>query len=279
MTTPASVPTAPAPAPSPRPRPGGSALRRMVLAVAIVVMVVLFAFGAWTAVGFATLRSAERHQSFAFTGSRLVVGTSNGSIHVTAGQAGRVEVDTHLRYSQLNPPHPTVRADGGQLTLKDGCPNGVVIFCDVSFDLRVPAALALQLTTSNGAVAVSGVTGALDVHTSNGSITADGATGQLSLRTSNGAIRARDLHTAVVDATTSNGSVTVSFLTTPTHVAVNTSNGAVRVTVPGGSGPYRVDVTTDNGSRTVDVPTDPNATRTISVRTSNGSVHVLPAAS
>jgi hypothetical protein len=250
-----------------------------VLGIGIVVMVTLFALGAWTAIGFATLHRAEQHQSFALTGSRLVVGTRNGSIHVTAGQAGTVEVDTHRRYSRFNPPHPTVRASNGQLTLKDGCPNGLVIFCDVSFDLRVPAGLALQLTTKNGAVAVSGVTGALDIHTSNGSITADGASGQLSLQTSNGAIRARDLHTAVVDATTSNGSVTVSFLTAPTQVAVTTSNGAVRVTVPRGSGPFKVDVATDNGSRTVDVPTDPEATSTISAHTSNGSVRILRAAS
>jgi hypothetical protein len=241
-------------------------------------MVALLAYGAWTAVGLAALHRAERRQSFAFTGSKVVVDSRNGAIRVSAGQAGRVEVDTHLHYSQVQTPHPTARVEGGQLILADGCPRGQVIYCDVSFDLRVPAAVALQLSSGNGAVSVSGVSGALNLHTADGAITADGASGQLDLRTSNGAIRARDLRAAVVDATTSNSSVTVSFLTTPAQVTIRTSNGAVQVTVPAGSGPYNVDVTTDNGSRTVDVPTGPAAPRRITVHTSNGSVRVLPAA-
>jgi len=277
-TPPPPTPAAPEPATTPAPRAGRSPLRRLGLTAGIIVMVALFAYGAFAAVGFATLHQAEQHQSFTFTGSQLVVGTSNGSIHVTAGQPGRVEVDTHLRYSQLQPAHPTVRVEGGQLVLKDGCRQGLVIYCNVSFDLRVPAAVALQLSTSNGAVGVSGVTGALTVHTSNGSITTDGASGPLNLHTSNGAIRARDLHATVVDAATSNGSVTVSFLASPTHVGIRTSNGGVRVTVPRTSVAYKVDVSTDNGSRTVDVPTDPEATNVISVHTSNGSVRILRAA-
>lgn len=259
MNTSTFTPTTPAAPPAALPRPAASPLRRLAIGAGVVIIVTLFAFGGWGAIGFATLHRAEQHQHFAFTGSRIVVDSRNGAIRVSAGQAGQVEVDTHLHYSQLQTPHPTARVEGDQLILTDG-PRGLTMYCDVGFDLRVPATVALQLNASNGAVSVSGVSGALQV------------------RTSNGAVQAQDLRTTALDVTTSNGAVTVSFLTTPSHVGIRTSNGRVQVTVPRGSGPYKLDVTTSNGSRTVAVPSDPAATSTITVHASNGSVRVVPAA-
>jgi len=274
MSTSTSTPTAPLP-PTPAPGAGTSLRRRLVLTVGIIVMVALFAVGAWTAAGFATLHRAEQQQSFAFTASRLVVEADDGPIHVTAGQAARVEVATHLTYSQLSPSKPSVRMDGDRLILKDGCRHAMNVYCVTRYDLRVPAQVALQVTSSDGSVTVSGISGDLDLRTANGAINADGASSRLQLRTSDGAITARDLHSTSVGAVTSNGGVRLSFLTDPTAVSARSSDGAVRITLPRDGTAYRVDATTSDGSRTVDVPTNPDATSSISAHTSNGAVSVV----
>ena len=49
-------------------------------------------------------------------------------------------------------------------------------------------------------------------------------------------------------------------------------NGRVEVVVPDDGTAYRVDLRSDNGSETIEVPTDPASTRSITVRTDNGSV-------
>ncbi len=121
-------------------------------------MAALFAFGAWTAVGFATLHRVDQHQGFAFTGARLVVSASDGAIHVTAGQAGRVELDTHLHYSQLSPAKPSVRMDGDRLILKDGCRHVMNVFCVTSYDLRVPTVPAAASSSAPATVPSSRAT-------------------------------------------------------------------------------------------------------------------------
>jgi len=277
MSTSTSTPTAPVPAPA-TPGAGTSPGRRLLFGGGIIVMAALFAFGAWTAVGFATLHRVDQHQGFAFTGARLVVSASDGAIHVTAGQAGRVELDTHLHYSQLSPAKPSVRMDGDRLILKDGCRHVMNVFCVTSYDLRVPAQLALHVTTSDGAVTVSGISGDLDLHTADGGITADGASGRLQLRTSDGAVIARDLHSTTVAATTSDGRVLLSFLVDPDTVNAHTSDGSLRITVPRDDTAYQVVAATSDGSRTVDVNTNATSPRTISARTSDGPVSVVRAA-
>jgi hypothetical protein len=77
-----------------------------------------------------------------------------------------------------------------------------------------------------------------------------------------------------VRASTSDGSVHLSFLSPPTAVRVSSSDGSVLVDVPHDGTAYRVDVNTSDGSRTVDVPTDPSSYRHVAVSTQDGSVRI-----
>jgi hypothetical protein len=280
MTTSAPTPTTPAPPPS---RLGGgtgrSAPRRVVLAVAIIVMVILFGFGAWSAIGFATLHRVDQHHSFAFTGSRLVVDAEEGGLHVSAGQPGRVEVDSHFHYSQLSPAHPSMRMDGDQLIAKTGCRSVMNNYCTATYELRVPANTTLQLHTSDGNILVSGITGDLDLRTSDGAIHADGATGRLQLHTSDGSITARNLRGTTISAVTSDGRVLLTFAVDPAQVTARSSDGDVEITVPRDGTAYKVDAATSDGSRQVDVATNPDGSRSIFAHTSDGAVRVLRAAS
>jgi len=249
-----------------------SRLRRTALISGLVLVILVILASAATAVGFITRTRAEQHHAYDLHGSQLVLDANNGSIHIAPGQPGRVEVDAHFRYSQLSRANPTTRLDGDRLILRDGCRSFINFFCDVTYDLRVPATVALQAHSGNGDLRVSGITGDLDLRTSNGAVSTDGAPTQLRLQTSNGAITATGLHASAVDARTSNGAVRLSFVEAPHQVTARSSNGDITVVVPREGGPYRVDADTSNGKRTIGIPTDPAASNTITARTSNGDI-------
>ncbi len=239
----------------------------------------LVACGVWVGVGFLTLASSQSHRSFPVAGARLVIDAQASTVRISAGRPGVVEVDRRLRSDSLRKPRALERLQGETLTLRDGCPrSGVVIFCEGRYDLRVPPDLDLRVVNRSGGVHASGLTGPLDLRGDNAGIAVDGAARSLRLHTSNGAIRASNLRSTDIQASTSNSGVTLSFLVVPERVDAHTSNASIRVTVPVGSGPYAVQQQTSDGKTSIAVKTDPAATRTLLLRTSNGDIVVQPAA-
>ena len=69
------------------------------------------------------------------------------------------------------------------------------------------------------------------------------------------------------------GSVGASTVWRPLDVEAVTSNG--HVTVFGTGEPVALTISTSNGRQTVDAPTDPSASRTVFIRTSDGNVSYL----
>jgi hypothetical protein len=115
-----------------------------------------------------------------------------------------------------------------------------------SFELTLPATSAVTLRTSNGPLEVAGLAGPADLHTSNAPVTV-----------------AR--HAGDVRVQTSNGSVTLTAVTGSARA--NTSNASVRITDVAGP----ATVHTSNGS--VDLTLPPTFAGTLSLSTSNGSIH------
>jgi hypothetical protein len=238
----------------------------------------LVASAVWVGVGFLTLTSSRDHRSFPVAGDRLVIDAEGSTVRLGAGRPGVVEVDRRLRNDSLRKPRPVERLQGQTLVLRDGCPRaGVMIFCDGRFDLRLPPDLDLTVVNHTGGVHTSGLPGPLDLRASDAGITVDGATGLLRLHTSDAAITAVNLRSTDVQASTSNGGVTLGFVVAPERVDACTSNAGVHVSVPANSGPYAVQQHTSNGRTGIGVKTDPNATRKLILRTSNGDVVVEPA--
>lgn len=99
----------------------------------------------------------------------------------------------------------------------------------VSYELKVPQEVDLNLETSNGGIEVVNITGKLRLETSNGKIIADNISGLARCHTSNGSIRANFQNV--------NGTDEMRF---------KTSNGSIKLYLPsdyGGS----VDLKTSNG--------------------------------
>ena len=238
----------------------------------------LVAIGVWVGVGFLTLTSNRAHSSLPLAGARLAIDAEASTVRIAAGRPGVIEVDRRLRSSSLRKPRPVERLQGATLVLRDGCPrSGLVIYCDGRYDLRVPPDLDLKVVNHAGGVHTSGLAGPLDLQGDTGGITVDGAARPLRLHTSDGAISATNLRSTGIQASTTNSGITLGFLAAPERVDARTSDASIRVTVPGGSGPYDVQQHTSEGRTSIGVRTDPAATRKLVLHTSSGDIAVQPA--
>ncbi len=191
---------------------------------------------------------------FPSTQTPVSIGTSNGAISVGAGAEDKIVVNALIRArTQERADATTVTAkldEAGVLQIVPTWPGERLGNEGCSLDVAMTSVPALSLVTSNGALTVNGLQGALKATTSNGAIKIDGFTG-------------------VIDGSTSNGSVTIVGAT---HgVGIRTSNGGVRVTMaPTAAGP--VSIATSNGS--IDLTVGPSFTGALQAGTSNGSVSI-----
>jgi hypothetical protein len=191
---------------------------------------------------------------------------SGGSIRVTTGVAGAVEITLTARVPAATEADAD-RAVGdyavefeqkeGEILASARRKTGPTSFFgnrNVHFraDLTVPAGVALDLDTSGGSISVRGDRrGALRADTSGGSITVDGGAGELFLDTSGGSIRVGQA-LGTLSANTSGGSITVSEVGAQARaVDLETSGGSIRVGIDPASS-LRVVAGTSGGSVSVD---------------------------
>lgn len=126
--------------------------------------------------------------------------------------------------------------------------------------VHVPATRPLMVDSSNGRIAVTGVTAPVVATTSNGIIRIDGAGPSVEARSANGEIDASIATLAGgpprVTLRTSNGRITLrvprSFTT---RVDASTSNGRIENPLSGGGGPGSASARTSNGSIEITVGT------------------------
>jgi hypothetical protein len=261
--------------------------------------------------------TAARTAVFATSGTpSLVVRSSNGAVTVrgvpgqedvqvtaTLRSRGQTLDEADERISRIVL-HMTQEADRITLSyIASEQDADVRKYSGVEFSLTVPAEADATIDTSNGAVAVSGVTGILKVDTSNGQIAVDHFTGELQaetsngqiivssgeaalrLVTSNGAILMSDL-SASVDARTSNGLIRFSGDLAPGTHRMVTSNGQIRVEVPATSA---ISLHADTGNQSIgsdlpwvgdtsgtawDATLNAPATADLTLSTSNGSIWI-----
>ena len=206
--------------------------------------------------GFFRQSRTQTHE-YAQPVTSVTVAATTGSITVRPGAAGApVRVTSELSWS-FGAATSVESVSGGRLDVRAECSNSVVGLCTVGYDITVPP----------------GVTLALGTHT--GTIEASGLTGDVRATTHTGSVELSDLRSQHVEASTSTGSVQVTFATAPQSVTADTSTGSVEVALPGGV-TYDVSADTSTGSTDVTVPVDPASGRRVRAHTSTGSVEVHP---
>lgn len=203
----------------------------------------------WEDFGSSTQYSTDFHYSHPLKpGGRVTLENFNGSVEISAWDQETVDI-SGAKYGSTVEARDAIKIDIAP------SPDSVAIRTirpverrnvGARYFLRVPRRAQLdRITTSNGSMRVTDVTGPvrlktsngplrvfnlagnLDGGTSNGSVELNNIKGDCSVKTSNGRIKAQGVHGAF-DATTSNGSVDASFdELRPGGVRVNTSNGGI----------------------------------------------------
>jgi DUF4097 and DUF4098 domain-containing protein YvlB len=212
-------------------------------AAAMVGLAMLFPAGGCNALEFVPLASAEKRLSEDFQTSdapQIVIDTFNGTIDVSRGDEGKVQVDVTKRASGVNDQAAEAALDLVKVSMiqKD---NTLTITAEMvenrpgnfgaSIVIAVPAGAELKMNTSNGSIVSEQVTGKIAAKTSNGKVEIVAGSGELELNTSNGAIDV-DANNAMVEARTSNGQIKFRGTLADGKHKFKTSNGRIELALP-----------------------------------------------
>ncbi|MFD6444449.1 DUF4097 domain-containing protein [Promicromonospora sp. NPDC060204] len=283
--------------------PQRGATARVLTTLGVVLGVVVVGFGALFLVDLMMSETTTTRHTYAAAGTVELV--SDGDVTVTAAD-GDVAVDA-IAHSGVRSPQYAADESANRLEITHRCGWSVIFSrCSGELDVTLPADTEVVIRTENGDVVASGVAGEVSAQSSNGHVEATDIAGPLSARSSNGDITVANAGADVdvstsngeisvgdVDGTvtgdTSNGRITVESVTG--DASATTSNGSVeisavagnvyaetsngRITVHGDGGPVALTMQTSNGDEIVEGPVDPDAARTVEMRSSNGDVAYL----
>jgi hypothetical protein len=173
-------------------------------------------------------------------GGRLSVETFNGAVEIVAWDQNTVEISgTKHGPTQWEADNLPVAIDHSpaSISIRVERPSSRRGNLGAQFVIQVPRSTVLdRLTTSNGAIRVTGGTGPTRLRTSNGSIRVNALGGSLEATTSNGPITAELARVdGPVRAETSNGSIDLRLpARLNDEVRAHTSNGGITVRLPEG---------------------------------------------
>lgn len=178
--------------------------------------------------------TGSMNQTVALRGAeRLVVENKNGDVVVDpdAELTDHVAVDATLRVvggtGLFDDVNVETTVEDGSLTVETTYDTTQARRVSVTLDVRVPPALAVQrVSTANGDVEVSDLSGDVTVESANGDAVATGVDGFVTVRSANGDAIARDC-SGLAGASTANGQVEVEIRAIRGDVSLTAGNGDV----------------------------------------------------
>ncbi|HEV7828704.1 MAG TPA: hypothetical protein VGP04_07595 [Pseudonocardiaceae bacterium] len=178
-----------------------------------------------------------------------------GNTQIEGTDADTISVTEQLHYTG-NPPQTSYPITGGQLVLSYTCPGVFdVNSCSVTYVVKVPRRLAIQIDDNVGSTTLTGLAG------------------QLTLTSSTGNINATGLTSATVTAHANAGTINLGFAAPPTTVDAQAQVGSITIRLPAGTA-YAVDTGSQVGVADVTVQRDPASPHRISAHSQVGSVSI-----
>lgn len=204
----------------------------------------------------------------------LDIDLGNGSVTVVGSPQDTISVTAELTHG-LHRAKERVEVEGDRLVVRERCQGPPIAnLCRANYTIQVPTQMGSVVRSRNGSILVTGIDGPIDASSSNGSVAIRQTSGDVRLRSSNGRVEATELSSAVVEASSRNGQVHLSFADAPRDVEADSSNGAVEIVLPDTLDAYRVDASSPNGDVDTPVRTDPTSARTIVAASDNGRVTI-----
>jgi hypothetical protein len=201
----------------------------------------------------------------------LSVATNSGSIHLTAGPAGRVHVFARVKSNwggndakvQEIAAHPPIEQTGNIVRI--GVHHQDLHNISIDYEIQAPADAFLNAESGSGTLIDDGVGVNAKLSTGSGSIRATGLQGGFSVGTGSGSIEAEQTGSGDVEAQTGSGSIELKSLHGGLHA--QTGSGSIKVTgTP--AAPWRI----ITGSGGVELWTG-NAGFNLDAETGSGGVH------
>jgi Toastrack DUF4097 len=183
----------------------------------------------------------------------------DADVQIDGGSAA-VEVRKVDRYAFGRASSEQRSVRDGVLTLVSRCPDQVLGGCSTSYRLTVPDNVPVTVSTSSGAVRLTGVRASVKVNTGSGAISATRFCGHS------------------LAAVSDSGAVTAGAECSVEQLTLRSRSGDVRAVVPAGR--YRVDAESDSGTSRVRGVTDADdALFQVQALSTSGNVSVDGAAS
>jgi hypothetical protein len=179
-----------------------------------------------------------------------------GNTQIEGTDTTTISVTEELSYSG-NPPQTSYPITAGrQLTLSYTCPGVFdVDSCSVTYVVKVPRRLAVQIDDKVGGTTLTGLAG------------------QLTLASSTGSIDATGLTSPTATVRTNAGAITLGFTAPPATVDARAQVGSITIRLLVGTA-YAVDTGSQIGVADVRVPRDPGSPYRITAHSQVGSVSV-----
>lgn len=278
----AGVPGPPPPRPPVPPRaqrdrrpykaPSG-AFRVLVILVGGVLTALLLSIGSLTIAD--TMGRAVDTAAVSFPSSirKVVIDVDHGSIVLRGSDREDIRGEREVTRG-LQVPAYDETVTGDTLTIESACPVVVSVWCEVGYDLDVPAGVDLDLTSGAGRIEARGFTGSTRIKSGAGTIRVDDLTGRLDMRSGAGSVNATRLKSPLVSALSGAGSVNLEFAEAPQGITAEAGAGSVDIEVPRDGATYRIDTEDGEKRLTVAVATDPQSSRVIRARSGAGSITI-----
>ena len=192
----------------------------------------------------------EKHDFLTHPISALAIDAGGGDVTFRAGgPPGTVEVTRKTRSATDLADLALTGWTGGTLTL--GCATG----CDIDYEIRVPAGVAVTAETGSGDVELEGNLGPVSLQTGSGDVEADITT------------------TSDLTTRTGSGDMELRFGSAPNLISADSGSGDVDIQVPKGQA-YDVDTQTGSGDTDIVVQRQDLADHQIQVQTGSGDITV-----
>jgi len=188
-------------------------------------------------------------------GSITITGTNVADCNLTATIIARAATEEAAR-KLAEQVKVKLQASNSRLTVRIQKPAFMTNqSVSVNLDVTVPNQTDLQLTTHNGAVRITNITGQVNATTHNGSATAKQVSSTIKLETHNGSVTCKEI-SGDINLRTHNGKINAAYSKNAPPVfnaSMVTHNGSIDFTAPLNLS-ATVDLSTHNGSINTDLP-------------------------
>lgn len=203
------------------------------------------------AVGCFALAAEGREETRTFqvgSGAELDIRNISGTIKITQGDNGQVEVSYKLRDDRIT---VEMEQDGDSITVNTKYPRNVRnIKGGVDYEVRVPANCDVKANSVSGAITLNDVAGKVEVNNVSGAIKATDIFGSIEANSVSGSLNLKNIDASNVDANTTSGAITYEGTMGGRNYDFNSVSGSITLKVDQAN--FEVDGNTLSGGVTAD---------------------------